>query len=104
MLRLMERASSMNLKHFYLNSLIFAVCLCPSSLFSQIPTAAPEAEQTIPTIDYCELRRNPDAYSEKIIRIKARYLSGFEMSALYGPACMDRRAFESWHETWVEIN
>lgn len=52
----------------------------------------------IPTIDYCELLRNPDSYDKKIIRLRALYVRGFEVAAFEHPQCDEARS------VWVEFD
>ena len=80
-------------------SLIFILLSVPSK-----QSGVSNAAQSILTINYCELRRTPELFAEKIIRVRAIYSMGFELSALYEPTCMDRRSVEARHETWVDIN
>jgi hypothetical protein len=59
-----------------------------------------------PVVTYCELTRNPEMYHEKIVRLRAVYQSGFEMSYLYDKVCskdappkLPKTGLSS--ETWV---
>ena len=55
-----------------------------------MPLAAPEPRSLmgeIPTIDYCNLIHNPNAYREQVIRIHAKYRIGAKWSDLYSPYC-----------------
>jgi hypothetical protein len=51
------------------------------------------------TINFCDLLRNPDCYDGKEVKIHAKYLSTFEVSAFVDSSCtdMDSRA-------WVEFD
>jgi hypothetical protein len=51
----------------------------------------------IPTIDYCEITKNPTIYNEKTVKIFAEHRSGFEFSALGIQNCV-----ENYGQIWVE--
>ena len=53
----------------------------------------------IPTVAYCDLIRNPDTYSGKLVRTSAVYRFGFEWQEFY---CLD--CFELERRTWVEFD
>ena len=53
----------------------------------------------IPTVAYCDLIRNPDTYSGKLVRISAVYRFGFEWQEFY---CLD--CFEMETRTWVKFD
>jgi hypothetical protein len=54
--------------------------------------------EEIPTVDYCELLRNPEKYDKKTIRVTALLVRGFEVSAFENPVCDTERS------TWVEFD
>src|SRR6266853_6576976 len=58
----------------------------------------PVALDVIPTVSYCELIRNPNLYAEKLVRVKATWEYGFEMSDLYDPECLGKD-----HAAWIEM-
>ncbi len=69
-----------------LTTVFFVISLFPLA----IPLAAPEPRSLIgeiPTIDYCNLIHNPNAYREKVIRVHAKYRIGAKWSNLYSPNC-----------------
>jgi len=60
--------------------------------------SASRAQAEVPTVDYCELLREPAAYDKKVVRAKALYVAGFEVSAFEHPSCDEERS------TWVEFD
>ena len=69
-----------------LTTVFFVMSLFPLAM----PLAAPEPRSLmgeIPTIDYCNLIHNPNAYREQVIRIHAKYRIGAKWSNLYSPYC-----------------
>jgi len=56
------------------------------------------ARADVPTVDYCELLREPASYDKKVIRVKALYVAGFEVSAFEHASCDKERS------TWVEFD
>jgi hypothetical protein len=73
--------------------IIFAIILCTSILTVGLWTTT-EA-QTIETVSYCDLMRQPAQYNGKVIRVSAIYRYGFEWSTLYCPECIDET------QTWI---
>jgi hypothetical protein len=62
-------------------------------------SSAPLSSADIPTVDYCELIRNPSKYDQKIIRVRATYArSGSQDSKLYEFGC------DYYGSTWVEFD
>jgi len=53
----------------------------------------------VPTVAYCDLLRNPDAYNGKQVRITADYRLGFEWSELY---CLECWGMEG--RTWADFD
>lgn len=51
----------------------------------------------IPAIDYCEIIKNPNLYSNKIVKISAEYSAGFERSMLGSQVCKD-----DYGQIWAE--
>lgn len=51
----------------------------------------------IPTIDYCEIIKNPNSYNDKTIKVFAEYSAGFEQSVLGNQLCKD-----DYGQVWVE--
>ena len=39
------------------------------------------------TVAYCEVLKNPEAFKDKMIRVRALYQTDFEQSAIAAPAC-----------------
>jgi hypothetical protein len=56
------------------------------------------AQSEVPTVDYCELLRDPATYDKKVIRVKVLYVAGFEVAAFEHPQCDEERS------TWVEFD
>ena len=50
------------------------------------------------TIAYCEILDHPDAFKNKLIRVRAMYETDFEVSAITSPACE-----MSIPMTWIEF-
>ena len=63
-----------------------------------LPQNTPSPSDSIPTVSYCDLVRNPSAYADKLIRVHATWVYGFEITALYDAACLDRDN-RAWFET-----
>lgn len=53
--------------------------------------------QTIPSISYCALLKNPKLYSGKTVRIKAVWQFGFETTSLQDRQCIDQP------KAWLEF-
>lgn len=66
---------------------------------SATQSSASSVPLEIPTIDYCELIRNPSLYDQKVVRVRATYVrGGTQTSNLYNFEC-------DYHgSTWVEFN
>ena len=79
---------------FFLVLALLLMVLPPPQTRPSAPSQPPE----IPTIDYCELLRNPDSYDKKIIRLRALYVRGFEVAAFEHPQCDEARS------VWVEFD
>jgi len=58
--------------------------------------AAKETERAPEDVTFCELARNPNAYSGKRIRIRAVYSYMFEVSRLKSPTCCSERGESIW--------
>jgi hypothetical protein len=56
------------------------------------------ARADVPTVDYCELLREPASYDKKVIRVKALYVAGLEVAAFEHASCDKERS------TWVEFD
>lgn len=52
--------------------------------------------EDIPTVEYCDLVREPTSYDQKIVRVKVTYVVGFEASIMYDLTCGRRN-------TWVRF-
>ncbi len=76
--------------------LILLLLLVPGH--SQNKSATPD---NIPTVSYCELVRNPRSYADTLVRVRATWVYGFEITALYDIACLDRDN-RAWFETLDE--
>jgi hypothetical protein len=92
-------------------TLFITLLLLSGLAFGQDPTV-PRSVYTLadldkaPLVTYCELTRNPEMYHEKIVRLRAVYTSGFELSYLYDKVCskdappqLPKTGISS--ETWV---
>lgn len=53
--------------------------------------------ENIPTIPYCDLVNNSVSYDQKIVRVRAKYSVGFEMSVFSDKKCSDKYS-------WVEFD
>lgn len=50
---------------------------------------SPPSLSEIPTVNFCDLLRNPEAYDQKVVRTRAIYRYGGEdLSNLYCPQCL----------------
>lgn len=77
--------------------IFFALCLFffGGFAFSQKPNAA---RADIPTVNFCDLVREPAKYEGKTVRVRGIYRTSFEVSELTGPECLGpkRRAWVSF--------
>jgi hypothetical protein len=64
--------------------------LLAGNSFAQSPVSTTTAD--IPTVAYCDLIRNPSLYDHQVIRTKAYYVGGFEVSGLEDQRCDSRRS------------
>src|SRR5262249_32501957 len=48
-------------------------------------------------VSYCDLVNNPERYDQKIVRVSAVYVYGFEGAVLYCPEC-----YRNEYKTWVK--
>lgn len=60
--------------------------------------SSPRAQAEVPTVGYCELLREPASYDKKVIRVKALYVAGFEVTAFEHPS------WDKDRSTWVEFD
>jgi hypothetical protein len=63
-------------------------------------TAVAQTEQDfsgVPTISYCDLVKEPASYDQKVVRVKAVYVVGFEGSLFYDAVC-------GGGNTWVKFD
>jgi hypothetical protein len=74
------------------------VTLLIASLGSYPAQAKQTASESVPTISYCELLREPALYQGKLVRVAATWNYGFEWSYLYHRQCMSRV-----NKAWVEF-
>ncbi len=74
------------------------ITLLIASLGNHLAQAEQAASESVPTISYCELFREPNLYQGKLVRVAATWNYGFEWSYLYHRECMSRG-----HEAWVEF-
>lgn len=63
----------------------------------------------VETVTYCDLTRDPELYNDKIVRVRAIYLSGFERSYLQDINCIKDeppklKRGSLFDETWVEFD
>ena len=81
--------------------ILFVTVLTFGESHAQSVTKLTAAE--IPTVDYCELERNPAFYDQKTIRVRTIYVrSGSETSKLYDPHCQPGSTWPG--STWVEFD
>jgi hypothetical protein len=71
------------------SSFIFCLVLA-AAISAQSQTNNPDQ---IPTVSFCDLAEDATKYDQKIVRIKAIYMAGFEVSILFDPACKEKRAW-----------
>jgi hypothetical protein len=45
------------------------------------------------TVTFCDLVRNPEKYTGRVVTVRALYRVGFEWSELYCPECRNQRAW-----------
>ncbi len=57
-----------------------------------------KSNEQITEVNFCDLLKNPNDYTDKIIRVKAIYQSFFEISKMYCSNCLQQRG------TWVEFD
>jgi hypothetical protein len=50
------------------------------------------------TVAYCDILNNPEAFKNKLVRVRALYETDFELSAISAPSCST-----SIPTTWVEF-
>jgi len=72
-----------------------ATLLLQVTMFGQMEItsfAIERASQTsdIPTVSFCELINSQDKYKNKIVRVRATYITSFEWTALYDLKCADK--------------
>src|SRR5687767_15118964 len=82
---------------------VVLVALFPLAIVLCVAGQEKTASQSgnIQTVDYCALRKDPDLYNGKTIRVSGIYARGFELSAFYSKACF-HRSYYALHETWVD--
>jgi hypothetical protein len=79
-------------------SLYLIIMLTIASLGTHPAQIKQTATESVPTISYCELLREPNLYQGKLVRIAATWNYGFEWSYLYHRECMEQR-----NKAWVEF-
>lgn len=72
---------------------IFIFSLC---VFAQ--QSKSNSNEQIVEVNFCDLLKNPDAYKDKTVRVKATYRYGFEWSELYCSDC------QSQGNVWVDFD
>lgn len=80
-----------------------AIARIAGALFGVLaqPVAAVSAQDDLPqaqTVAYCDAVKNPRAFADKMIRVRALYQILFEQSAMNAPSCPDPAP-----ATWVEF-
>ena len=80
-----------------LTTLFILLSLLPLTLPSALPQPGPSMQE-VPTVDYCHLIQNPDAYDQKVIRVHAKYKVGAKWSNLQSPHCGSPKT------TWVNFD
>lgn len=76
-------------------SILFFVLLFSISVFGQ--QAKRKTSEQIADVNFCYLLKNPDAYKDKTVRVKATYRYGFEWSELYCSNCIGKG------QVWVDF-
>jgi hypothetical protein len=74
-------------RHFILSLLLSSCCLARAG---NKPEAVPQ------DVSYCQLAKDPSAFSEKRIRIRAIYSYMFEVSRLKSPTCCSDHDAQIW--------
>lgn len=80
-----------------LATLLLLMSLFPLTILVGVSEPRP-LMRDIPTVDYCYLIQNPNAYHEKVIRVHAKYRVGAKWSNLYSQQCGRP------NETWVNFD
>lgn len=84
------------MKLLYPGVIIFILLIITQTIFTK-SKLNPQVQPI--NVSYCDLVNNPAQYDQKIIRIKAIYVYGFEGSLLYCPDCYQRE-----FRTWVQVD
>ncbi len=79
--------------NYFISPSFLILCFC-SIVFAQ----AQSTKEQIVDVNFCDLLKNPNDYTDKTIRVKATYQSFFEMSKMYCSDCLQQRG------TWVEFD
>jgi len=69
--------------------LVFTVALVP---------AQSKPSDSIPTVTFCDLARQPATYANKRVRVRAIYRVGFEWQEIYSVRCIEAPS------TWLEFS
>lgn len=79
---------------------ILALCLFIAG-FNQngVANSNRSIRSNIPTVNYCDLIRNPKSYDQKEVRVRAVFQVGYEWQELYCLECFDLEK-----RTWVEFS
>jgi hypothetical protein len=64
--------------------------------------SASQLDEKLPPIDYCDLVANPSQYHEKVVRVSANHITGFEWSYLADEDCPNDSSGSTNH-TWIII-
>ena len=75
---------------FYFASLVIFLSSCSIGYQNDEPDNTPQE------VTYCQLARDPTAFSGKRIRVRAIYKYMFEMSRLNSPTCCPERQVSIW--------
>jgi hypothetical protein len=86
-------------KRSVITSLIgLLLLLCSSALCQLREVKSDSADLTdAKTVAYCDILNNSEAFKNKLVRVRALYETGFELSAITAPSCSTLIPM-----TWVE--
>lgn len=68
-----------------------------ASLAASPPKSSPVQGHNAPTVGFCELVRNPEGYSGKLVRTRVIAWAGLENQSIYDPSCYGEDVL-----TWIE--
>lgn len=80
-------------------SMIFSIFLMINWSAASPSTGSSDSvdDQAIPSVSYCGILKDPKAYTGKLVRIKAVWQFGFEITSLYDRKCREKP------QAWLEF-